>query len=129
MAVENKGDLVGAADAQVVPDHLLEEHSPGDGLVEHLGQGELGLQDRYLIPVPGAAVGVGERARQDRQPLVQQRVDLIGSEAVADLLQPDRVVDRGERVVQRGEPDPGLGRLVLGPVIAVEAEFGVAGEE
>ena len=49
---------------------------PVTGCVQHLGQGELGLQDRKLIPVAGVPVGVGERVRQDRQPLVQQRLDL-----------------------------------------------------
>ena len=38
------------------------------------------------------------------------------------------VVDRGERVVHRGEPDPGLGGLALGPVVPVEAQLGVVGE-
>ena len=128
MAAEDQPDLVGAADAQVVQDHLLEEQPPGDGPVEHLGQGELGLQDRDLIAVPSVAVGVGERVGQDRQPLVQQGVDLIGSEPVADLLQPGRVLDRGERVVQRGEPDPDLSRLVLCPVVAVDAQLRVVGE-
>jgi hypothetical protein len=110
-----------------VPDHLLEEDPPRHGPVEHLGQGELGLQDRHVIPVPGGAVDVGERVRQDRQPPVQQRLDLFGSEPVTDLLQPGRVVDLRGRVVQRDEPDPGLGRLLLGPVAAAQAQLGVVG--
>ena len=35
------------------------------------------------------------------QPLAQQRVDLLGSEPIADRLQRRGVVDRGEPVVQR----------------------------
>ena len=35
-AAEDKGDLVGAADVQVVPDHLLEEDSPRNGAVDPL---------------------------------------------------------------------------------------------
>ena len=42
--VEDQADLVGAAGVEVVADDLLEEHPPGDRPVEHLGQGELGLQ-------------------------------------------------------------------------------------
>jgi len=34
------------------------------------------------------------------------------------------VVDRGKTVVRRGEPDPGLGCLALGPMVAVEAQLG-----
>ena len=78
VAVEDQPDLVGAADVQVVADHLLEEHPPRHGPVQHLGQRELGLQDRDVVAVPGGPVGVGERVRQDRQPLVQQRLDLSG---------------------------------------------------
>ena len=85
-ALEDQTDLVGAPDVQVVPDHLFEEDPPRHRTVEHLGQGELSLQDRYVVPVPGGAVGVSERVGQDRQPLVQQRVDLLGSESVTDLL-------------------------------------------
>ena len=51
-----------------------------------------------------------------------------GAEGVADLLQPGQVVDRGERVVHRGEPDAGLAGLVLGPVVTVQAELGVVGK-
>ena len=41
-----QGDLVGAADVEVVADDLLEEDPAGRRFVQHLGQGELGLQDR-----------------------------------------------------------------------------------
>ena len=78
LAVEDQADLVGAADVEVVADDLLEEDPPRHRLVEHLGQGELGLQDRDVVAVAGGAVGGGERVRQDGQPLAQQRVDLAG---------------------------------------------------
>ena len=54
--------------------------------------------------------------RQDRQPLAQQRVDLVGTELIADRLQRGRVFDGSERIVQPGEVDPGLRGLPLGPV-------------
>ena len=124
-AVEDQAHLVGAADVEVVADDLLEEDPPRHRLVEHLGQGELGLQDRDVVAVAGGAVGGGERVRQDRQPLAQQRVDLRRSQAVADRLQRGRVVDRGEPVVQRLERNAGLGGLALRPVVAVDAQLGV----
>ena len=43
--VEDQGDLVRAADVQVVADDLLEEDPPGGRPARHLGEGELGLQD------------------------------------------------------------------------------------
>ena len=85
--VEDQRDLVGSADVEVVADDLFEEDPPGHRLVQHLGQGELGLQDRDVVAVAGGPVGGAERVRQDRQPLAQQRVDLVGSELVADGLQ------------------------------------------
>jgi hypothetical protein len=60
-AVEDQTDLVGAADVQVVADDLFEEDPPRHGPVQHLGQGELSLQDRYVVPVPGVTVLAGER--------------------------------------------------------------------
>jgi len=40
---------------------------------------------------------------------------------MADRLHRGHVINGGEGVVQRGEPDPGLGGLPLGPLVAVEA--------
>src|SRR6266511_3149587 len=66
---EDQADLVGAADVEVVVQYLLEEDPPGDRAVEHLGEGELGLQDRQLVAVPGRLVLGCERVGQDPQPL------------------------------------------------------------
>ena len=89
------------------------------------------MQDRQLVAVAGGLVLGRERVGQDRQPLAQQRIDVGGPEAVADLLHPrhvGRVVEGGEPVVQRGEPDPGAGGLPLGPLVAVEVQLGGVGE-
>ena len=56
----------------------LEEDPPGDRGVEHLGQGDLGLQDRDVVGKARGVVAVGERIGQDGQPLVQQRPDVLG---------------------------------------------------
>ena len=37
--VEDQPDLIGAADVEVVPDHVFEEHPASDRGVEHLGEG------------------------------------------------------------------------------------------
>ena len=122
---EDQPDVVGAADVEVVADDLLEEDPPGDRGVEHLGQGELRLQDRDLVPVAGEVVRAGERVRQPAQPLAQQGVDLVGAESVADGLHSGRLVDGGEPVVQGGEGDALLRGLPLGPLVAVDAQLGV----
>ncbi len=108
--------------------HLLEEDPPGHRPVQHLGQRELGLQDRDVVAVAGGPVLGGERVWQDRQPLAQQAVDLLGAQPVADGLHRGRVVDSGEAVVQRGEPDTGLGHLPFGVLVAVEAQPGAVGK-
>jgi hypothetical protein len=69
LPVEDQPDRVRPADVEVLPDHLLEEHPPRARLVEHVGQGELGLQDRHVIAVARGPILRGERVRQDRQPL------------------------------------------------------------
>jgi hypothetical protein len=79
--------LIGPAEVEVLADHLLEEQAPVDGLGEHLGQGELGLQDRDVVAVAGLAACTGERMRQQAQPLAQKAVDLFCRQVVADLLQ------------------------------------------
>ena len=51
------GNLVGAADVEVVADDLLEEDPTRDRFVQHLGQRELGLQDRDVVAVAGGSIG------------------------------------------------------------------------
>jgi len=53
--------------SRVVADQLLEEDPPVHWRVQRLGEGELGLQDRQLIPVAARSVLVGERVRQQAQ--------------------------------------------------------------
>jgi hypothetical protein len=106
----------------------LEEDPARDRAVQHLGEGELRLQHQDLIAVACGAVGGGERVRQPGQPLAQQPVDGGRVQRVAELLQPSGVSAGGEAVVQGLERDPGLGRLALGPLVAVDAQLGVGGE-
>ena len=93
------------------------------GTVEHLGEGELGLQDRELIAVAGQAVSRRERVRHPRQPPPEERVDLRVRQSVADTLQSVRVIALKETVVQRRERDPGRLGLALRPMMAVEAQL------
>jgi hypothetical protein len=73
---EDETALIGAADVEVVADDLLEEDPTRDRCLEHLGQGELGLQDRQVVAAaaarPAAANGCGESG----QPLARQRIDI-----------------------------------------------------
>ncbi|UQX09529.1 hypothetical protein [Candidatus Mycobacterium methanotrophicum] len=78
---------------------MFEKHPARHGFVQHLGQGEFGLQDRELVAVARGPVARGERVRRDGQPLAQQRVDLLFAEPIADRLRRGGIIDGGEPVV------------------------------
>ena len=79
--LENQLHLVRPPEVQILADDLLEEGPARLGTIQHLGQRELRLQDRYVVAIPGLAVRGGVRVRQPGQPLSQQRVDLVGRES------------------------------------------------
>src|SRR6478735_9240313 len=64
-----------------------------------------------------------QRQRYPWPPPVGERRNVGRAEPIADRLQPDRVVGGGESVVQRGESDPGPGRLLLGPLMSVQPDL------
>ena len=80
---------------------------PAAAPVQDLGGGQFDLLDGQFPVVVGLVVGDGERVREAGQPLADEPRDLLRGHAVADLLYRVGVVDRSERVVRRGEPDPG----------------------
>ena len=67
--VEDELHMVGTAEVEVLAHDLLEEDPPLDGPVEHLGEGELGLEDRDVVADAGPAVRHRVRMRQARQAL------------------------------------------------------------
>jgi hypothetical protein len=62
---------------------------------------------------------------QEVQPLAQQPVDLLGRQAVADLLQPPGVGATEHAIVERLIGDALTFQLTLGVLMAVEAQRGV----
>ena len=79
---------------------------------------------RYPAAVSSAVNGHGSSAG----PLGGQVPDDRLIEGIADRLHRGGVIDGGEPVVQRREPDPGPGRHGLGVLVAVAAQLGVIGE-
>src|SRR6476659_8132743 len=120
---EDQLDPLRAADVEVVGDQGLEEPASVAGCIEHQRARGLHLAHRQLPPIAGGAVVLSERQRQDRPPTVGEHRDHAGAEPVADRLQPNRIAARGEPVGQLGEPDPGLGGLALGPLVAVDPDL------
>ena len=85
--LEDQLHVIGPADVEVLADHFLEEDAAGGGTVEDLGQGELSLKDRNVVAIAGCSILGREGVRDARQPLPEQRVDLVGRESIAELLQ------------------------------------------
>ena len=79
-AAEDQLHLVGAADVEVLADDLLEEDAAGGGAVEHLGEGELGLQDGDVVAVAGPAIGGGEGMRQPARATCATRASIFAAE-------------------------------------------------
>src|SRR3984893_16607776 len=125
LAVEDQLDLLRPAEIEVLADHLLEEQSAVHRPVEHLRQGELGLQDRDVVAVAGLAIRPSERMRQQAQPLAQKAVDLLRREAVTDFLQLRGSGTAEHAIVERLEGDAFLRELALGVFMAVQAELGI----
>ena len=59
-AIEDQLHVVGAADVEILADHLFEEDASGQGPIQYLGQGELSLQDGDVVGVAGGMVMSGE---------------------------------------------------------------------
>ena len=67
--IEDQLDLLGAAEIEVLTDHLFKKHAAMHGTIKHLCGRELRLQDRDVIAIAGFAVGRGERMRRSRRRL------------------------------------------------------------
>ena len=63
LAIEDELHLLRAAEIEVLTDHLLEEQAAVPRAIEHLGGGELRLQDRDIVTVAGLAVRSSEGVR------------------------------------------------------------------
>src|SRR6516165_4293963 len=86
LAIEDQFNLLRASKIEVLTDYVLEEQAAVGRSIEHLSQGEFGLEDRDIVAVTGVAIGPGEGVREEAQPLAQQGVDLVSGQTIADLL-------------------------------------------
>jgi len=119
-AIEDEPDFFWSAEVEILTDDVLEEEAAVLGLVEDLGERELGLQDGNLVAVSGLAIRTGEGMRQSGQPFAQQGVDLVAGEVVADLLQARWIGAAQDAVVERLEGNASVGELALGILMAVK---------
>ena len=99
-SIEDQLHLIGTAEVEILADDFFEETAPGERTIEDLGQGELGLQDRELIPIARRAVRGGEGMRQSPEPFAKDRVDFGGVQGVGDPLHAGGRVARADAIVQ-----------------------------
>src|SRR5262249_24939677 len=99
-AAEDQGHLLGAAQVEMLTDHLLEELTAVWRAVEDLGACDLELKDGELVGVPRATVGSGEGVGQAVHPAVEVALDVRRPEAAAEPPQGGLVVDGGDAVVE-----------------------------
>src|SRR3954452_4193992 len=124
-AIEDQLHLLGPPDIEVFTDHLLKEHTTVYWQVEHLREGELGLQDRDIVAIAGLPIRSGVRVRQETQPLAQKTIDLFCRQPVADFLQPLGIDTTQDTVVEGLELDALPYKLALGIFVAVKTKLGV----
>ena len=126
--LEDELDLIGTAEVEVLANDLVEEDPTGHGPVEHLREAELGLQDRELVAVAGAAIAGRKGMRQARQPLPQQGLDLGRRQPIGQRLQLPGGRTGQNAVVERLVGQPPLRELTLEVLVPVETELGVVRE-
>ena len=99
---------------------------PASGRSKTSVTGEFGLQHRDVVADALLAVAGRKRVRQPGQPLAQQRVDLVGRQAVGQPLHLLRGPRRRRMPLSSGSnPMPPFRQLALQILVAVDAELRV----
>ena len=120
--------VVGSPHVEVLAHHLFEEDPSGNWPVEDLAACEFGLQHRDVVADALLPVAGRKRVRQPGQPLAQQRVDLLGRQAVGQPLHRLRVRAAQDAVVERFEPDAPFRQLALQILMTIDAKLRVVRE-
>jgi hypothetical protein len=123
LAVEHQLHSIRAAQVQVLFDHGFKELPATGGIVKDLGTADFHLPDRKTMPVTGLPVCGGQGQGQPCLPLVEESLDLFGSQLVAEHLQLLRVLAGEKAVVQRLEVNPNLAQLLFGPFMPIQIDL------
>jgi hypothetical protein len=110
-----KLDLVGSAQAEVVGDEGLDEGAGAPRGIKDQGAGGLDLAHGELPPVTVQALAGTQRGGDERHPAVEEGLDLLRAEAIADHLKAGRVAAGGEAVGEFDEGETFGAGLTLGP--------------
>src|SRR5207247_8273832 len=119
-SIKDQLHLVRTTDVEILAHHFFEETAARERPIEDLGQRELGLEDRELIPIAGGTVRAGEGMGEAPEPLANDGVDLRGIELGGDLLDTGGIVGRADAIVQRLITDPAPRQLPFQPLVSVE---------
>lgn len=96
----------GRPQVEVLADDLLKRAAPGPRPVEHLGAGELRLQDGGLKVIAGGVVRGREGVRSPSPPLGYHGSDLVFGQVIGELLRAGRIGTGEQPIVQGREGHP-----------------------
>jgi hypothetical protein len=117
--IEDQAHFLGATEIEVLADHLFEEQAAMHGPIEHLGQRELGLQDRDIIAIAGGPISTGERMwKQALDNGILSCADPARLQQICDGLSAENI-DGLLRKWLRFEGDALAGELLLGVFVTL----------
>src|SRR5437879_4288629 len=119
---EQQIDAIGTAEVEVIPDEGLKELPTVQRRVEDLGEADLQLPDGEAMTVAGRAIGPGQRPRQSMLPAIEEPLHVARAQPIADALQASGIGTPAEAVVEAFEGEFLTARLLLGPLVRVEAQ-------
>lgn len=89
---------------------------------------DLDLAHGEFPPIPGRAIVAAQRGRNHAQPALEEGLDLLGTERIAELLESRGIAARSEAVGELAERGARFGRLTLGPLVTVDPDLAEVGE-
>lgn len=125
---EDGCDLLGATDIDVVLNERLEKAARPTWVVKDEGAADFHLAHGELVVIASLPVGVGERARDERAPAVEEGLDVTGPETVADSLKSSRILTGRKAIGEFAKVEPGAPSLALGPLMSVQPDLSWIGK-
>lgn len=116
---EDDRGLVGSSERELIREGLFKPGAAGARPVKGAGIGDLELSESERVPVPAAAVFVGQRRGQSGLPAIKEPAHITGRQAVTDPGERFGVLAGIKPVIQRPEADALLGGLLLGPLVSI----------
>lgn len=123
LPVKQHWHAIGAAQIQVLPDHLLEKLPAMERAVEDLREADFHLEQREAWSIAGGNVLREHGHRQPAEPPRKESLNVLSREAIGQRLDGLGIPATGNPVVERGEGQPARAQLALQPFMAIETEL------